>query len=95
MRKGKTAQILDKTQDSQAVIKLVEDLRQAILIYQVGVISGTIGAGQSFSNAFGIAISAAIDGQSGLTVDRKLPSIISFIETDGRWVKSSLLLTRF
>ena len=31
-------QILDKTQDSQAVIKLVEDLRQAILIYQVGAI---------------------------------------------------------
>ena len=35
--KGKTARILDKTQDSQAIIKLVEDLRQAILIYQVGV----------------------------------------------------------
>jgi len=30
--------MMDKTQDSQAVIKLVEDLRQAILIYQVSTI---------------------------------------------------------
>ena len=36
--KGKAARILDKTQDSQAVVKLVEDLRQAILIYQVGAV---------------------------------------------------------
>jgi hypothetical protein len=36
--KGKVARILDKTQDSQAIIKLVEDLRQAILIYQVGTV---------------------------------------------------------
>ena len=36
--KGKVAQMLDKIQDSQAVIKLVEDLRQAILIYQVGIV---------------------------------------------------------
>ena len=32
------AWILDKTQDSQVVIKLVEDLRQAILIYQVSTL---------------------------------------------------------
>ena len=32
------SRILDKTQDSQAAIKLVEDLRQAIFIYQVGTI---------------------------------------------------------
>ena len=38
LEKGTTARILDKTQDSQAVVKLVEDLRQAILIYQVGAI---------------------------------------------------------
>ena len=36
--KGKMARFLDKTQDSQAVTKLVEDLRQAILIYQVSTI---------------------------------------------------------
>ena len=33
--KGKTARLLDKTQDAQEVGKLVEQLRQAILIYQV------------------------------------------------------------
>ena len=30
------ARVLDKTQDSQEVIRLVEKLRQAILVYQVG-----------------------------------------------------------
>ena len=33
--KGKVARVLDKAQDSQEVIRLVERLRQAILIYQV------------------------------------------------------------
>jgi len=33
--KGKVARMLDKTQDAQEVIGLVERLRQAILIYQV------------------------------------------------------------
>ena len=33
--KGKGARILDKKQDSGMVVKLVEELRQAILIYQV------------------------------------------------------------
>ena len=35
--KGKAARILDKKQDSGMVVKLVEELRQAILIYQVGL----------------------------------------------------------
>lgn len=35
--KGKTARLLDKTRDSGEVTKLVERLRQAILVYQVGV----------------------------------------------------------
>ena len=30
------AQVLDKAQDSKKATKLIEDLRQAILIYQVG-----------------------------------------------------------
>ena len=30
--------MLDKTQDFQAVVKLIEDLRRAILIYQVATI---------------------------------------------------------
>src|SRR5882757_8797566 len=34
--KGKVARILDKTQDAGTIVKLVEELRQAILIYQVG-----------------------------------------------------------
>lgn len=41
--KGKAAKILDKNQDSGVVIKLFEDLQQAILIYQVGTASGNIG----------------------------------------------------
>ena len=36
--KGKGARILDKKKDSGMVVKLVEDLRQAILIYQVGTV---------------------------------------------------------
>jgi hypothetical protein len=36
LEKGKTYRILDKSQDSQTVIKLVEQLQRAILIYQVG-----------------------------------------------------------
>ena len=35
-RKGRITRILDKTQDSQKVAKIVEDLRQATIIYQVG-----------------------------------------------------------
>ena len=38
--KNKVARVLDKTQDSQEVVKLVEKLRQAILIYQVGTRGG-------------------------------------------------------
>jgi hypothetical protein len=33
--KGGVARVLDKTQDSQKIAKLVEDLRQALIIYQV------------------------------------------------------------
>ena len=36
--KGKGARILDKKRDSGKVVKLVEELRQAILIYQVGTV---------------------------------------------------------
>jgi hypothetical protein len=36
MEKGKCASFLDKAQDTQEVANLVEQLRQAILIYQVG-----------------------------------------------------------
>jgi hypothetical protein len=36
--KGKAARILDKARDSGIIVKLVEELRQAILIYQVGIV---------------------------------------------------------
>ena len=36
--KGRGAKILDKRQDSGMVVKLVEELRQAILLYQVGTV---------------------------------------------------------
>ena len=45
LEKGKMARILDKARDSQVVIRLVEQLRQAILIYQVG--TRIAGLGQS------------------------------------------------
>jgi hypothetical protein len=35
--KGKIARVLDKARDSGEVIKFIERLRQAILIYQVGI----------------------------------------------------------
>ena len=35
--KGKVARVLDKAQDLQEVVGLVEKLRQAILIYQVSI----------------------------------------------------------
>ena len=34
--KGKAARILDKKRDSGMIVKLVEEIRQAIIIYQVG-----------------------------------------------------------
>ena len=37
LEKGKIARILDKTQDTGEVIKLIEQLRRAILIYQVTI----------------------------------------------------------
>ena len=38
--KKQLARVLDKAQDSQEVVKLVEKLRQAILVYQVSVRGG-------------------------------------------------------
>ena len=35
--KGKVARVLDKSKDGQEVVRLVEKLRQAILVYQVSV----------------------------------------------------------
>jgi hypothetical protein len=86
--KGKVARFLDKTQDSSAVVKLIEELRQAILIYQVGTI-GSLRSGRI--NAFEIAIAAAIDRQPGRTVDCRFPPIVFMIGTDGQSIEKSLL----
>lgn len=89
-----TARILDKMRDSQKVAKLVEDLQQAILIYQVGTIhQEPRESGMAYT--FRIAIAAAIDKQPGLAVDCKPPPIVLFIGTDGWCIKSSHLSMRF
>ena len=36
--KGKGARILDKKKDSGTVVKLIEELQQTILLYQVGTV---------------------------------------------------------
>jgi hypothetical protein len=41
--KGRMDRILDKAQDSQKIAKLVEDLRQALIIYQVLCIAENLG----------------------------------------------------
>ena len=38
LEKGKGVRILDKKKDSGTVVKLVEELQQTILLYQVGII---------------------------------------------------------
>ena len=73
LAKGKAARILDKTQDSGTIIKLVEDLRQAILIYQVGTIMKYWDSVEL--RCFGVAVATAIDRKPGFTIDCKLPSV--------------------
>ena len=90
--KGKTARFLDKTQDSSAVVKLIEELRQAILIYQVGDI-GSLRLARV--DAFGIAIAAAINRQSSRTVDCKFFPVVFAVRTDKWAVEQSLLSTHF
>ena len=77
--KGKAARLLDKTQDSSTVVKLIEELRQAILMYQVCTI-GSLISGRV--NAFEIAIAAAIDRQPGRAVDCRFSPIVFAPGTD-------------
>ena len=39
--KGKAARLLDKARDSGTVVKLVEELRQVLLVYQVSVVGSS------------------------------------------------------
>jgi hypothetical protein len=41
-KKGGGARFLDKTKDSGKVVMLVEKLRRAIVIYQVGAMTGAV-----------------------------------------------------
>jgi len=90
--KGKTARFLDKTQDSSAVVKLIEELRQTILIYQVGNI-GSLRLARV--DAFGIAIAAAINRQPSRTVDCKFFPVVFTIVTNTGLVEQRLLSTHF
>ena len=90
--KGKGARFLDKKKDLGKVVKLVEELQQAILIYQVG----TVGSERSSqADVFGIAIATTVDRQSGHPVGCKLPPNIFIIRTDGRSTELSLLSMHF
>jgi hypothetical protein len=66
--KKKLARVLDKAQDSQEVVKLVEKLRQAILVYQV---SARRRQGQR-SLTRGAGITTTVDIQPGRPFDREL-----------------------
>ena len=55
--KGKAAKILDKKQDSGKVVKLVEELRQAILIYQVGIAENQR---PGWADAFAIVVATTV-----------------------------------
>ena len=73
--KGKVARVLDKTQDSGEVIKLVEELRRAILVYQVGVRQRRCRK----SLTRGTDVAAAVDIQPGRPFDCEfLPPVFDF-----------------
>jgi hypothetical protein len=56
--KGKGARILDKRKDSGTAVKLVEELRQAILLYQVGAVENYQ---SSLIDALWIAVATTVD----------------------------------
>ena len=82
--KGKVARALDKTQDSQEVIRLVEKLRQAILIYQVS--ARGIHVRNSLTRRAGVT--TAIHIQPGHSTDREFLPLSSVAKLSGRSVYS-------
>ena len=92
LNKGKVVGILGKKKDSGVVVKLVQELRQAVLLYQVG----TVGSQRSSrANVFGIAIATKVDRQSDHTVSCEFAPCVFIIRTDGRLIESSLLSVHF
>ena len=65
--KGKIARVLDKARDSGEVIKLVEELRRAILVYQVSVRHRR--SRESLTR--GTGVTTAVNIQPGRPFDRK------------------------
>lgn len=84
LEKGKAARVLNKKRDSGMVIKLVEELRQAILIYQVGLAENYQ---PGFADASGIAIATTVYRQPGCAVDCKCPPDFFTVEADGQSVE--------
>ena len=66
LEKGKITRFLDKAKDARAVVKLINQLQRAILIYQVRVISCQV---QSEIMRMTTGIPTAINPQPGCTVD--------------------------
>ena len=89
--KGKVAKILDKKQDSGMIVKLVEELRQAILIYQVGTVENRR---STRVNASRVAVATTVYRQSSHSIDCESPPNVVTVGTDGRSAESSRLLTR-
>lgn len=75
--KGKVARVLDKAQDSQEVIGLVEKLRQAILIYQASI--GHCRGRKSLTRETGVT--ATVNIQPSRPLDREFPPPISDFRT--------------
>ena len=78
LEKGKIVRVLDKGRDSEEVIKLIEKLRQAILVYQVGAKL----CQKLESLICGAGIAAAINIQQSNPIDRKPLPPFSDFETE-------------
>jgi len=76
--KGKVARILDKAQDTGEVVKLIERLRRAILIYQVSVKHHR----NRESLTCGTDVTTTVAISPGLPIDREPPSLEFDFETD-------------
>ena len=69
LEKGKVARVLDKEQEAQAVVRLIDQLQKTILIYQVCTGGCRVSAGLTRSMA---DVPTAVDPQPGHTIDGKL-----------------------
>ena len=77
--KGRLAQVLDKAQDSREIIELVEERRQAILVYQVS----TRGRGGHSRESLtrGTGAQTTVDTQPGRPIKREFPPLVFDFET--------------